>query len=133
LEIDQVGHSVIHTTTRDLALRNVLYVPQASKNLVSIHKFTLDNRVFFELHPWHFMIKHRATKRVLHHDKVERWLYPLKSSKKQVYSITKPSRARWHNRLDHSSLQVVYRMISQNKLLVSSESVSDACQRGKAH
>jgi hypothetical protein len=45
MDIDQIGHSVIHTSTHDLALSNVLYVPQASKNLVPIHRFTLDNRL----------------------------------------------------------------------------------------
>jgi hypothetical protein len=29
MDIDQVGHSVIHTTTYDHAPKNVLYVPQA--------------------------------------------------------------------------------------------------------
>jgi hypothetical protein len=137
MDIDQIGHSVIHTSTRDLALNNVLYVPQASKNLVPIHRFTLDNHVFLEIHPWHFLIKDGATKRVLHHGKVERGLYPLKSSKKQVSSATKPSQARWHNYLGHPSLQIVHQVVSQNIFPVSSESISeevcDACQRGKAH
>jgi hypothetical protein len=37
MRIDQVGHSVIHTTSRDLSLNNVLYVLESSKTLVSIH------------------------------------------------------------------------------------------------
>jgi hypothetical protein len=51
MKIDQVGHYVIHTPSHDLSLNNVLYVPEANKNLVSIHRFTLDNYVFMELHP----------------------------------------------------------------------------------
>jgi hypothetical protein len=37
MAIDQVGHSTIRTLLRDLCLNNVLYVHEASKNLVSIH------------------------------------------------------------------------------------------------
>jgi hypothetical protein len=31
MSIDQIGHSVIHTSTRDLSLNNILYVPQTNK------------------------------------------------------------------------------------------------------
>jgi hypothetical protein len=77
VRITQVGRSAIHTPTRELSLCNVLYVPKASKNLVSVHHFTHDNHVFLELHPCHFLIKDRATRRV-HHYKVEGGLYSLK-------------------------------------------------------
>jgi hypothetical protein len=72
MTIAQVGHSVIHTPSRDLSLNNILYVPEANKSLVSIHRFTRDNQVFLELHPWDFLIKDRALRRVLHHGKVEK-------------------------------------------------------------
>jgi hypothetical protein len=49
MAIDQVGDSVIHTPSRDLALKHVLYIPEASKNLISMHHFTYDNHVFLEL------------------------------------------------------------------------------------
>jgi hypothetical protein len=79
MSIDQIGHSIIHTSTHDLSLNNILYVPQANRNLVSVHHFTRDNHVFLEHHPWHFFIKDQATRRTLHHGKVEGGLYPLKS------------------------------------------------------
>jgi hypothetical protein len=89
--IDQVGNSAIHTPSHDMSLNNILYFPKASKNLVSVHHFTRDNHTFLELHPWHFLIKDRASRKVLHHDKVEKGLYPLKSLEKQVLSVIKPS------------------------------------------
>jgi hypothetical protein len=70
MTIAQVSHSVIHTPSHDLSLNNILYVPEANKSLVSIHRFTRDNQVFLELHPWDFLIKDRASRRVLHHGKV---------------------------------------------------------------
>jgi hypothetical protein len=91
MKIDQVGHSAIHASTHDLSLKNVLYVPDSNKNLVSVHCFTLNNNIFLELHLWYFFIKDQASRRVLHRDKVEKGLYPLKSVEKQVCAITKPS------------------------------------------
>jgi hypothetical protein len=79
MAIDQVGHSTIRTPSRDLCLNTILYVPEASKNVVSVHRFTIDNHVFMELHPWYFLIKDRASKRVMHHNRVEKGLYSLKS------------------------------------------------------
>jgi hypothetical protein len=91
MKIDQVGNLVIHTPSCDIYLNNVLYVPEASKNLVSIHRFTYDNQVFLELHLWYFLIKDRTSRKVLHQGKVEKGLYPLKPLEKQVFGVTKPS------------------------------------------
>jgi hypothetical protein len=90
MSIDQIGHFVIHTSTRDLSLNNILYVPQANKNLVSVHHFTQDNHIFLELHPWHFLIMDRATRRTLHHGKVEGGLYLLKSLEKKCFLPPSP-------------------------------------------
>jgi hypothetical protein len=49
LRILHTGHSVLNTATRPLALHNTLHVPDISKNLLSVHKFSRDNDVFFEL------------------------------------------------------------------------------------
>jgi hypothetical protein len=133
MRIDQIGHTVIHTPSRDLSLNNILYVPDSSKNLVSVHRFTRDNHVFLELHPWHFLIKDWATRRVLHHSIVERGLYPLISLEKQALAIT----TRWHCRLRHPSLQIVQCVLGQNKLHASNKvvdgEVCGPCQQGKAH
>jgi hypothetical protein len=52
--------------------------------------------------------------------------------------ITKPSIARWHDRLGHPSMVVISRVVKENNLPCSSleydkESVYDACQQGKIH
>ena len=71
MEIDQMGHSFVRTPNTDLVLKNVLYVPQASKNLVSVHKLAHDNDAFFEFHPSYFLIKDQTTKKVLHRGRCE--------------------------------------------------------------
>lgn len=51
LKILHTGHSLINTCDRPLALRNILHVPEITKHLLFVHKFTLDNKVYFEFHP----------------------------------------------------------------------------------
>jgi hypothetical protein len=40
-----------------LAFDNILYVPQANKSLVYVHKLAFDKQAFLEFHPNHFIIK----------------------------------------------------------------------------
>jgi hypothetical protein len=54
MDIAHVGQSVIPTPTHPLHLNQVFHVPNAHKQLVSIHCFTLDNNTFIELHPYSF-------------------------------------------------------------------------------
>lgn len=54
LSISHVGHSLIHTPSRNLHLKNILHTPKVTKNLLSVHRFTNDNNVFFEFHHNHF-------------------------------------------------------------------------------
>jgi hypothetical protein len=77
MDIAHVGQSIIPTPTRPLHLHQVLHVPNAHKQLVSIHHFTLDNNTFIELHPHFFLIKDQVTKRVLLRGPCRGGLYPL--------------------------------------------------------
>jgi hypothetical protein len=51
MQICHIGHSMLCTPHSSLHLKDILYVPSASKNLLSVHKLTLDNDVFLEFHP----------------------------------------------------------------------------------
>jgi hypothetical protein len=73
MEISRVGTSIIPTPCRNL----VLHVPAATKNLISVHKFTLDNDMFIEFHPFYFLIKDQKTRKVLLHGPYKGGLYPL--------------------------------------------------------
>jgi hypothetical protein len=138
MKIKHISSSTLHTPSCDLVLKDILHVPDANKNLVSIHRLVLDNHVFLELHLWYFLIKDQETSMVLHSGKVERGLYPFKFfPRRPTFSSIKVSHERWHNRLGHPSLPIVQRVLSNNKLPVdgkaSSESVCDACQKGKMY
>jgi len=120
MRINQTGQSFVRTPDRNLILNNVLYVPEASKNLASVHRLTSDNHAFIEYHPNYFLIKDQATKKTLLRGNNEGGLYPLKSSRspsnKVMYGAIKSSSSRWHSRLGHTSSVVVRQVLSKSQI-----------------
>jgi hypothetical protein len=117
MNINHIGHAIICTPTRHLHLNNVLHVPQAKKNLVSIHRLAKDNNDFLEFHLDSFFIKDQATV--------------------DAFSAVKASTTRWHSRLGHPAFSIVQCVISENKLPCAREvhqhSMCNACQQAKSH
>lgn len=113
MNISHVGHTNVHTPNHDIHLKNVLYVPQATKNLVYVHKLAFDNYAFLEFHPKFFLIKDQATKKTILRRKCHKGLYPLPSYLiKQACGATKASLSWWHNHLDHPSSTIVKQVVS---------------------
>ncbi|XP_012702882.1 uncharacterized protein LOC101777117 [Setaria italica] len=79
MEIKHVGHSIVPTHSRDLYLKNILHVPQATKNLVFVHRLTKDNSSFLEFHPDYFLIKDQSMKNTILRGRCHKGLYPLPS------------------------------------------------------
>jgi hypothetical protein len=77
MHISYIGHSIFHTPSSPLHLKNVLHVPSASKNMLSVHKITLDNDVLFEFHPYFFLIKDQTTRRIMFKGPYHGGVYPL--------------------------------------------------------
>ena len=57
MDITHIGNSIVKTPEKILHLNNVLHVPDASKNLVSVHRFTLDNKVLIIFYPYCFVVQ----------------------------------------------------------------------------
>jgi hypothetical protein len=137
MNINHIGKAVVSTPNGNLKLNNVLHVPSAKKNLVSVHRLATDNHAFLEFHPNFFLIKDQATRRTLLEGKCRGGLYPLPESRREAHSAVNPSTARWHSRLGHLALSIVNRVISENKLPCVREArqdtVCDACQQAKRH
>lgn len=138
MDINHIGKATIHTQTCNLSLDHILHVPQATKNLVSVHRLTADNNVFLEFHPNFFLIKDRDTKSTLLKGRCHKGLYPLPSvTSKQAFGVTNPSFERWHSRLGHPAAPIVQRVISSFNLPCrvesNKESVCSACQQAKSH
>jgi hypothetical protein len=80
MTITRIGTSLIPTSGRDLVLNNVLHVPTTHKNLIFVHRFTLDNDTFIEFQPYFFLIEDPKMKKVLLHGPCKGSLYPLPPS-----------------------------------------------------
>jgi histone deacetylase 1/2 len=141
--ITHIGHSVVNTPSRPLYLKNILYVPNASKNLISAYRLMVDTAAYFELYPKHFSLKDQATKETFLRGRCRGRLFPLPSSSpsahqdKEALAATTPSLERWHCRLGHPSYAIAEKVVRNHDLPVSAESnkmlVCDACQKGKSH
>jgi histone deacetylase 1/2 len=55
MDITHIGRVICHTLERKLFLNNVLHVPSATKNHVSVHKLASDNNAYLEFHPIVFL------------------------------------------------------------------------------
>jgi hypothetical protein len=141
MNISHVGHTIVNSPSKTLHLKNILHIPQATKSLISVHRFTKDNNVYIEFHPWYFYVKDLATRKVLLKGRCIKGLYPNVSSalskNKRAFSAIKPSASKWHSRLGHPSSRIVQQIISKHQLPCSnkssSESICDSCQKAKSH
>ena len=129
-----------HTPHNSLSLNNILHVPNASKNLLSVYKLALDNNVFLEFLPFFFLIKDQVTKKILFKGPCHGGLYPLMpfsmGQSKSAFITIKPSSSTWHSRLGHPSSFIVQQVLRKNKLEYSPEinpHVCDPCQLAKSH
>lgn len=65
LHISATGSSLIPTHHKNLQLNNMLYTPFGTKNLLFVSYFSKDNKVFFEFHVEHCLVKDSVYHRVL--------------------------------------------------------------------
>jgi histone deacetylase 1/2 len=142
LSISHIGHSSLAGSVHSLALKNILHVPNISKNLLSVHRIVSDNDVFIEFHRHFFCVKDKATKNIILQGRSRGGLYPVpfhrasSSTTRHAFSGVKLSFRQWHQRLGHPSNNVVQSTVKNNSLLCSpnsDSSVCDACQRAKSH
>jgi histone deacetylase 1/2 len=139
LSISHIGHSKLAGSS--LHLRDILHVPHISKHLLSVYRLVCDNNVFVEFHKFFFLVKDKATKKILLHGRSHGGLYPIPLSRaspaprRQASSSVKTTSSHWHHRLGHPTNNVVQTIVSQNNLVCSSNtqtSICDACQRAKS-
>ncbi|KAA8535609.1 hypothetical protein F0562_030612 [Nyssa sinensis] len=115
LPITHIGTSHVFSDNRKFSLHDILRVPSATHNLLSVNSFTRSNHVSIEFFPNHFVIKDLATRAILHQGQSDGGLYsfafvPLRSSI-QSYSA---SLSTWHARLGHANAPTVRRAIDQS-------------------
>jgi histone deacetylase 1/2 len=141
LHITHTGQSSISTAANSLVLKNVLRVPQISKNLLSVHKLAKDNGVFIEFYPYYFLIKDLVSRRTLLRGRCRGGLYPIEakeiSALKCAMFTARISKEQWHRRLGHPSSQVVQSILRLYNLSFCNNSehanICNACQLAKSH
>ena len=140
LSISHIGHSTLAGSS--LRLNNILHVPNISQHLLSVYRLVSDNRIFIEFHKYFFLVKDKATRRILLRGRSKGGLYPLPLgrashlSERQASSSVRVSSSQWHQRLGHPSKNVVSSIVRNNDLECSTSDTSalvcDACQCGKS-
>ncbi|GAA0166894.1 hypothetical protein LIER_40268 [Lithospermum erythrorhizon] len=137
LNIAHIGTSVLNSSSRSLALNNILHVPHSKKHLLSVQKFCLDNNVYFEFFPFHFVIKDQVSHRPLLSGTSNHGLYqfhPRSSPSSGCVSLSsRVTMPVWHHRLGHPNDRTM-RRISDSFCLGSkfnSSLSSTSCPMGK--
>ncbi|KAL5845744.1 hypothetical protein ACOSQ3_009268 [Xanthoceras sorbifolium] len=75
LTIASIGDNSFDSNNHIFRLRNILHIPQITKNLLSVSKFVRENAVFIEFHPHFCLVKDRVTKKVLLQGVLKQGLY----------------------------------------------------------
>jgi hypothetical protein len=133
MRITHIGQSILPTPSHPLHLKDVLHVPSVTRNLLLVKKFTRDNNVFFEFHPWNLCVKDWDTRGILLIGGSRGGLHNLNasSSSRHAFSSTMVSLSRWNFRLGHPATPVVQHILHRHDIpseLVNNDVICDACQ-----
>lgn len=128
LPITHTGTSLLKFPARNFVLSDVLCVPSARQNLLSVSKFTQANNVSIEFFSSHFLVKDRLTGAPLAkgpcHDGVYHIFPSIEPSAclKTASLGVRTSSPSWHARLGHPSLETNTSIINAFKLPVMNKS-----------
>jgi len=94
-------------------LKNLLHVPDITKNLLSVSQFTANNKVLLEFHPDSYFIKDLFTRRILLRGQLKDDMYVFSlgnhnfTASPQALLGERASFFVWHEHLGHPSTRVV--------------------------
>lgn len=135
LPISHTGSASLSLDSNRFSLRNILHVPNANSNLISVRQFALSNGVSLEFFPHCFVIKDLQSKQILHRGHVKDGLYVLASASISP-SCNSVSLSTWHARLGHACSKTVSRVLSSNNLSCFNKinkSLCETCCVSKTH
>ena len=118
LSVSHKGSLILKTNKKIFFLKNTLCMPNISKNLISVHHFTLQNNVYIEFHPYYFLVKDKYLRVILARglcedgvyifpDKLMASSYPMVANVHERISLDG-----WHKRLGHPSLKIVQQIVN---------------------
>ncbi|KAM1013290.1 hypothetical protein ACFX2C_043433 [Malus domestica] len=124
LYISHTGSALIRTSNATFKLNDVLLVPKASHNLLSVYKFVYDNWASLTFDPFGFYIKDLRTGKMLFQGLCEGGLYPFYWTASNKTSgialsptalmIAKADVHLWHKRLGHPSSLVLHNVVHKH-------------------
>jgi histone deacetylase 1/2 len=131
MEIKHIGHSILHTPHSSFSLNNILHVPSASKNLLSVHKITRENNVFIEFRPFIFLNQEPNNTKNSVSGPCYGGLYPLvpisNESSKHAFITIKSSSSTWNCCLGNPSSFVAQQVLIKNKIAYFPEITPYVC------
>lgn len=84
MNIAHIGETILQSgsslSSRKIMLKNLLHVPNITKNLLSVSQFAQDNSVFFEFHLFSCFVKDQASKEVVLKGTLDNGLYKSRCS-----------------------------------------------------
>ncbi|KAG7648706.1 GAG-pre-integrase domain [Arabidopsis thaliana x Arabidopsis arenosa] len=138
IPVTATGSLFIANKSRPLTLHNVLVTRDIIKNLVSVRRFTKDNKCSIEFDPFGFSIKDLRTKRTLLRNDSSGDLYPVfpafNKTSAPASTFLAQSSDIWHRRLPHPSNDVLKTLISYSYFHPNKKTLTltcNACQIGK--
>ena len=121
LQIANTGSTLLSTSKRPIALKDVLYVPDIKKNLISVYRMCNTNQVSVEFFPAHFQVKDLNTGIRLLQGKTRNELYewPVNLHSPTILHASLSSKtdlSSWHSRLGHPSFSLLKSIVSKFSL-----------------
>lgn len=137
LDIAHTGSASLVSGHQVFTLPEVLHVPHLATNLLSVHRFCLDNNCQLLYNAFWFQIQDLKG-RILYHGKCLNGLYPLPTRTlptlppMAAFHEQKVSHTLWHYRLGHPSNEITSFMLAKIHIPLSSSShVCSYCLQGK--
>ena len=137
LLVSHVGTSIIPTSNAAIKLKSVLYVPQLTQNLLSVHRLCLDNNYRLIFDAFSFWIQDRAMGRIIYTGRCSNGLYPLPfvPHSSPAYLKLQPQchlgqlvfSCTWHSRLGHPTNRIASLMLQKANVAFSIDSNSSMC------
>jgi len=142
--ISHIGYASLSSATHSTSLRlnDLLLVPDITKNLLSVSKFSRDNNVFFIFYPHSCYVVHQDTKQVLLQGTLKDGLYTFPGLKASSHysanslSFTGNSATinLWLQRFGHCHLKSLQKILSSCNISVKPYlHFCAACARAKCH
>ncbi|KAF7814697.1 Retrovirus-related Pol polyprotein from transposon TNT 1-94 [Senna tora] len=150
MSISHIGEASIVTKNKPLTLKQLIHAPQITKNLISVSKLAKDNKVYFEFHANHCLVKSQETNEtllkgsfrnglycvddlsLLHHQPQPHITAHIASTQSTIKDFNV-----WHSRLGHPSSRVVSHVLSTCNISIpmnkTNNSTCHACCLGKSH